>query len=67
MFFVWILRRHADGIEIEGVIVGFCEPKNGFMSSGKPPLAVKAVTKRPDDPITKLESVMLEKRIENNV
>src|SRR5690606_1363723 len=67
MLLVGIFRGHANGIEVKSVVIGLRKPENGFMPSGEPPLTMQAVAKRPDDTVAKLQTVMLEKRIKNNV
>ena len=63
IFFAGILRRHADGIEIEDVIVAFREPHDRFVAAGKSLGTMKAMLEMPNNSIAKFEAVLPKHRI----
>src|SRR5687767_10025740 len=67
MFLIWIFGRHANRIEVEGVVLRFCEPKNGLVSSGQALRTMQAVFKMPDDPVSQLQTMVFEDSIEDHV
>lgn len=46
-----VFLGYTHGIEIENVIIRFCEPHDCLVPSGKPAAAVQSVLEVPDDPV----------------
>src|SRR5688500_14485441 len=62
-----IICWHPYRVEVEGVIVRFCEPQDRLVAARKAPRTMQTVLKMPDDAISELESMFEEKWIERDV
>ena len=67
MEFARIFGRNAHGIEIKNIIVGFGEPKQRFVSAGKPIGSVQSVIEVPDDSIAKFQAQFVKDWIKENI
>jgi hypothetical protein len=52
---------------MKGVLVRPCEPQNRFVTSGKALLAVQSMPEGPDNSISQFQTMVLEKRVEQDV
>ena len=67
VFLVGVLGRYPDVIEIEGVVVAFCEPQDCFIATGEPFLAVQSVAETPNYAVTQLKFLSLEQWVQQDI
>src|SRR5258706_3604796 len=65
--FTWIFGLNADRIKVEIIFAIIRVPKNHFVSTAKPMLAMQAVPKTPHDAVPKNKAKLMKDRMEKKI